>query len=212
MEQIQEIRSIMSRSSRFISLSGLSGIIAGTAALSGAGAGYIYLGRRPFAGVPLSALPGQGTFTTLSPITFFGLTAMIVLIIALAGGILPTIRRAQQQGQPVWSALSRRLLISLLIPLATGGIFVLALYAQGALTLIAPATLLFYGLSLVNAAKYTLGDVYYLGLSEIALGLISAFLPGYGLDFWAIGFGLLHIVYGIWMWNRYERNKTPAYA
>lgn len=211
MEQIQEIRSIMSRSTRFLSLSGLSGIIAGTAALLGAAAGYVYLGRRPFAETPLASLPGQGTFTNLSPIAFFTLTAMIVLVIALAGGILPTIRKARQQGQPVWSALSRRLLISLTIPLATGGLFVLALFQAGALTLIAPATLIFYGLSLVNAAKYTLGDVYYLGLLEIGLGLINCFLPGYGLEFWSIGFGLLHILYGIWMWNRYER-KSPAYG
>lgn len=211
-EQIQEIRSIMSRSSRFISLSGLSGIIAGLAALLGATAGYIYLGRRPFAEAPLAFLPGQGTFTTLSPIPFFTLTAMIVLLVALAGGILPTIRRAQQQGQPVWSPLSRRLLISLLIPLTAGGVFVLALYVQGVLTLIAPATLVFYGLSLVNAAKYTLGDIYYLGLMEMALGLIASFAPGYGLELWSLGFGVLHILYGISMWNRYERDETLSHA
>lgn len=201
----------MSRSARFISLSGLSGIIAGTAALLGAATGYVYLDRQPFSSTPLTALPGEGTFTALPPISFFTLTALLILVVALARGILPTVRKARQQGQAIWSPLTRRLLISLAIPLAAGGIFVLALYQAGALTLIAPATLIFYGLSLINAAKYTLGDVYYLGLSEITLGLISAFLPGYGLEFWSLGFGVLHILYGIWMWNRYER-KSPAHG
>lgn len=201
----------MSRSARFISLSGLSGIIAGTAALLGASAGYLYLGRQPFADAPLLTLPERGLITGLPPIPFFTLTALLVLAVALAGGIIPTVRRARQQKQAIWSPLSRRLLISLTLPLLAGGFFVLALYLQGALTLIAPATLIFYGLSLINAAKYTLGDVYYLGVSEMALGLISAFLPGYGLEFWAIGFGLLHMVYGIWMWNRYER-KAPSHG
>ena len=56
--------------------------------------------------------------------------------------------------------------------------------------------LIFYGMALVNASKYTLGNVRYLGLAEIVLGLLCAALPGYGFWFWVIGFGVLHIVYG----------------
>jgi hypothetical protein len=71
--------------------------------------------------------------------------------------------------------------------------------------LIPPACLIFYGLALVNASKYTLGEVRYLGYGQLILGVINIWLPEYGLYFWAAGFGVLHIVYGLVMWYRYEK-------
>ena len=71
--------------------------------------------------------------------------------------------------------------------------------------LVAPTTLLFYGLALYNAGKYTLDEIRYLGVSEIILGLLGCIFIGYGLMFWALGFGVLHIVYGFMMWWKYER-------
>lgn len=202
---LQEIRTLMERSSRFLSLSGLSGVIAGMAALAGAAAGYIYLGRRPFAAAPLLELPASGYVTGLSPIPFFLTTALLVLLVALSAGLWPTILRARRQGYAIWSATSRRLATNLALPLVVGGLFVLALYRQGMLTWIAPATLVFYGLALLHADKYTKGDIRYLGMGEIALGLLGCYFPGYGLECWTLGFGVLHIAYGIWMWNRFER-------
>lgn len=76
---------------------------------------------------------------------------------------------------------------------------------QGHIELAAPATLVFYGLALLNASKYTLSDIRYLGLLEIVTGLMATFFIEYGLLFWAFGFGLLHIVYGIFMYYKYEK-------
>jgi hypothetical protein len=205
LETLREIRSLMEKSSRFISLSGLSGVIAGMLALAGAAMAYIYLGISPLDHQALYYVDvdswqkwGMGYKA------FFLLDAAIVLVLAIGAGILLTTRKAKKKGQKIWDALTRRLLFNLAIPLITGGIFCLALLYHGNVGYIAPATLIFYGLALFNASKYTLVDVKYLGLTEIALGLSACFLPGYGLEFWAVGFGVLHILYGTIMHFKYE--------
>lgn len=211
LEQLREIRQMMERSSRFLSLSGLSGVMAGVAALLGAAAVYIYLGRTPLVEGPyLAGADVADRF--MAPLPFFILVAGLVLGTALVAGFWFTSRRARREGQAVWGPLSKRLVINLAIPLASGGIFILALYRQGLVEWIAPATLLFYGMALLNASKFTFTDIRYLGLSEIVLGLLASFFLGYGLEFWTMGFGLMHIVYGAWMWNKYERSdlKKPA--
>ena len=205
LETLREIRSLMEKSSRFISLSGLSGVIAGMLALAGAAMAYTYLGITPFENqrayyVDISTLHKWG----MGYKTFFLLDAAIVLILAISFGILLTTRKAKKKGQKIWDALTKRLLFNLAIPLIAGGIFCLALLYHGNVGYIAPATLIFYGLALFNASKYTLVDVKYLGLTEIALGLLACFLLGYGLEFWAIGFGILHILYGTIMHFKYE--------
>ena len=211
LETLREIRSLMERSSRFISLSGLSGVAAGCFALLGAAAMYLYLDSAPFSNrAPYYEAVLQNGRWGLSYLTFFLLDAGLVLIAALGSGIYFTTRKARRRGQPVWDALTRRLLINLLIPLFTGGVFILALFHHGFLGLIAPATLIFYGLALVNASKYTLNDIRRLGITEIALGLTAAFRPGFGLEIWTLGFGVLHIVYGILMYWKYERGHEQV--
>lgn len=200
----------MERSSRFISLSGLSGVAAGTFAMLGALMAYLYLEISPFDQQHVYYVSAVGADKWgMDYITFFLLDGTLVLIAALSVGIFFTTRKARQKGQKIWDALTRRLLLSLSIPLVAGGIFCLALLYHGYTGLIAPATLVFYGLGLVNASKYTLNDIQYLGISEIILGLVAVFLPGYGLEFWTIGFGLLHILYGTLMYFKYER-KTAS--
>jgi hypothetical protein len=105
---------------------------------------------------------------------------------------------------PIWDHTSKKLLLNLLIPLAAGGMFVLGLLHYDDWRFVVPATLVFYGLALVNASKYTVSDIRYLGFLEIALGILGMWYIGYGLYFWAIGFGLLHIIYGLIMWWKYE--------
>lgn len=185
--------------------------MAGVAALIGATAVYIYLGRTPLVDGPYLAGTNLAD-RSIAPLPFFVLIGGLVFITALLAGFWFTSRRARRDGQTIWGPLSQRLLTNLAIPLASGGVFTLALYRQGLVEWIAPVTLLFYGMALLNASKFTFTDIRYLGLSEIVLGLVACFLLGYGLEFWTIGFGLLHIVYGAWMWNKYERTepKLPA--
>ncbi len=203
LEALQEMRTMMKRSSRFLSLSGLSGIAAGTFALIGAAVAYLYLGS-----VQTSEFDYASRNTGkwgLDFVSFFLLDAGMVLFLALASGIFFTTRKARKENQPIWDHNSRQMLLNFFIPLVTGGLFCLIQVQQGNYELIAATTLLFYGMACVNAGKYTHRDIYYLGLCEIALGLVSALLHEHSLMLWAIGFGVLHILYGISMYVKYER-------
>ena len=208
LEHLAEMRSLMERSTRFLSLSGVSGVWAGLCALAGATVMYAWLGLGPFA----SGAEYDYYDTAIRTATW-GLdykrviifTAIAVLTAALAGGAFFTARKARQRGERVWDAASRRLMWAMAVPLMAGGVFCLALLRRGFVSVLAPCTLIFYGLALVSGSKYTLRDVEYLGISEILLGLTGMFLPGYGLELWAIGFGLLHIFYGGWMYWKYDR-------
>lgn len=196
LQALTDIRSMMERSSRCISLSGLSGVFAGIFALIGA-----YLG-----GSKLNSFSNGYRGEDLEGLTiYFVEIALAVLISSLLVGTLLTIRNSKRKGLKVWDSSAKRLLINLAIPLGAGGLFCLVLLYHGILILVAPATLIFYGLALINASKYTFNDIRYLGLCEIVLGLLASYYIGYGLLFWAVGFGVLHIVYGAVMYFKYER-------
>jgi len=208
LNDISEIKNLMEKSSKFISLSGLSGVFAGVFALIGASIVYlkyatIYNNRFEISDYSNSDIYKFGNTTEF--IKFTILIGVIILILAVGSGVFFTYRKAKKNKNLVWDSTSKRLLINLFIPLITGGIFIFILAYHHIFYLIAPATLIFYGLSLINAGKYTLHDVKYLGVLEVILGLVSAFFVGYGLIFWALGFGVLHIVYGISMYLKYDR-------
>jgi len=213
-EQLASIRGIMERSSKFISLSGLSGILAGIYALIGAGLAWNIL---------YNSTPDYYITTTreIAPTTglFYGgdiyalngvnikilLIALCVLVASLTSGIILTVKKAKQKGQPVWGTTSRALLFHMAVPLTTGGLFILILLFRGHYGILAATSLIFYGLALFCAGNFTFADIKYLGISEMMLGLIGAWLPGYGLLFWAIGFGVLHIIYGARIYLKYDR-------
>lgn len=212
LKNLEEIRRIMERSSRFLSLSGLTGVFAGTVALLGALAVYIYkfdffTARYSNGGVFIREDLLSGSELT-NLITFLIVVGSIVLMLALSFGVYFTTRNARRKGLPVFDVIAKRMLVNLFIPLVTGGLFCLVLLYHNLLYLVAPSTLVFYGLALINASKYTHNDIRYLGICEIILGLIGLFFAGYGLLIWAFGFGVLHIVYGIVMYNKYERTNT----
>jgi hypothetical protein len=199
-EDLESIRNLMERSVKFISLSGLSGILAGVYAMAGATIVYflLYYPLSPF-GYRIETIQDSTVLMKLI------LIATTVLVASLATGYWLSSAKAKKNGQAIWNVTSQRLLVNLAIPLATGGIFVLILLFNGHYGIAAPACLIFYGLALINASPNLVEEVRYLGYSEIIIGLISSLLPGYGLLFWTIGFGLLHILYGSMMYNKYDR-------
>lgn len=198
-EDLASIRKMMEQSSKFLSLSGLSGILAGTYALLGASAAY-YLIQFPLAPIDYRQESVRGA--NLVPLLAI---AAAVLVASLASGYWLSRRKAEKAGQPFWNETSRRLVINLLIPLATGGLFTLLLLLNGHFGVVAPSLLIFYGLALINASPNLYGEIRYLGYSEILIGLAAALWPGYGLLFWALGFGVLHILYGAVMYRKYDR-------
>ena len=208
LKDISEIRSMMERSSRFISLSGISGIFAGVFALGGAAVAYFFLGMNYYRSYDEGVLSSSENYNSI--INFLILDALFVLVASLAAGIFFTTRKARKQGHKIWDKTVKQLLVSTFIPLAAGGIFCLSLLYHGVIGLVAPATLVFYGLALLNGSKYTLDDIRYLGICQIILGVISSFFIGYGLFFWAIGFGVLHIIYGAAMYFKYDVKRVVA--
>lgn len=198
-EDLNHIRSMMERSSRFISLSGLSGVFAGLSALIG---GLYVCQLFEKNGIPYF----DGKVYEFSKDLVFQLigTGIVIFVFALGFGILFTVRKSKKNNLPIWTSTTKKMLINLAIPLLAGAVFCLALLFHQIYSLVAPATLLFYGLALVNAEKYTLSDIKYLGFCELILGSISLFCIGYGLVFWIIGFGVLHILYGLLMFKKYK--------
>lgn len=204
LKAITEIRDIMEKSSRFISLSGLSGVFAGIFALIGAFGAFLYLKMDVLSkGYYESAFIGDRLNTDF--ILFFFIDGITVLFLAVTFGILFTVRNSRKKGIPVWGTTAKLTAVNLFIPLLAGGLFCLILLYHHIIYLIAPATLVFYGLGLINASKYTLREVRYLGVTEMLIGLVACIFVGYGLLFWALGFGVLHIIYGAVMYFRYER-------
>ena len=203
LQDLQEIKNLMERSSRFLSLSGLSGISAGLVALIGAAvAHYILKSNQVKYDEHFNLLFYVPELNVIEPLFYLGI---LVLSLALLSGFYFSWRKAKKNGYKLWDHTTRRLLVHLFIPLVAGGLFCLILIDRNDITLLASATLIFYGLALVNAGKYTLNEIRYLGISEIVLGLLAGIFTCFGLVFWAIGFGVLHIVYGSVMYFRYER-------
>jgi len=204
-DQLEEIRSLMERSSRFLSLSGLSGVSAGITALAGATFAFIVLKYDQRYFDPSQYFTHDNSWILPSALIALILDAFVVLILAISSAVFFTTRKAKRLGEKVWNSVSKRMLYSLFVPLFAGGFLCLALLYYGIMFFIAPVMLIFYGLALISAGKYTLKEIHYLGLSEIALGIIGLVFIGYGLIIWSIGFGILHIIYGIIMYYRYER-------
>lgn len=197
-DQLKDIRNIMDRSSRFLSLSGLSGVMAGVYALCGAIAAHYIIQHRSYLYVTLESKE----FRQIVAIAF------AVIVLSLSTGVILSAKKAKKRNEKIWNNSSKRMLINLFIPLTTGGVFGILLLREQHYGLIAPVTLIFYGLALVNASKYTFETLRSLGITFIVLGLINTGFPGYGLYFWAFGFGILHILYGTIMYLKFDRKQA----
>lgn len=211
LDTLQDIKQMMERSSRFISLSGFSGIAAGTTALIGAWFARATINEQSASGRTLRATyTAMDTYNITASNIFenhlFRIAA-ITFIVAFISSFIFTYLRSKKTNTPIWGKTAQRLLINVMIPMLVGGLFILKLIEAGNYGLIAPGCLIFYGLALVNASKFTLVEIRYLGYAQLILGVINLWFIGKGLYFWAAGFGVLHIVYGIVMWNKYERNN-----
>ena len=198
-EDLVHIRSMMERSSRFISLCGLSGVFAGLSALLGGV--YVY---QLFKVNGIEYFEDNHQLYSTSLITELILTAFVILFFALAFGIFFTVRKSKKLNLPIWTSATKNMLFNLAIPLIAGAVFCFALVYHQMFILVAPSTLIFYGLALLNAEKYTYSDIKYLGFSEVILGSIALFFVGYGLVFWILGFGILHIFYGLLLFKKYK--------
>jgi hypothetical protein len=189
-EDLKAIREMMEKSSKFLSLSGLSGVMAGSTAIVGSAVAYYYILEQPNAvAVPLLILD-----------------ALLTLFVSISFGVIFSVRKARQRKLKIVNSLTLKIVYNLAIPLAAGGILSIILICRNQIEFVAAITLIFYGLALVNTSKYTLDEIHYLGLTEIVLGICAAVFLYHGIIFWTIGFGFCHIVYGLIMYKKYDLN------
>ncbi|HMS70210.1 MAG TPA: hypothetical protein PKD18_18820 [Saprospiraceae bacterium] len=196
---LTHIRQMMERSSTFISLSGLSGVGAGLVALAGCAFTFYILGQHN-----IDYFDGKPNYYSYEVIIQLAIVAITTLVLAIASGIYFTVKKSKKLGHPLWSAATRNTIKSAVIPLVTGGLFCIIITWHHLFYLVAPCMLIFYGLALVSASKYTQSDIFWLGIFQLTLGILAAVFVGYGLVFWGIGFGILHIIYGVWMYQKYK--------
>lgn len=202
-DDIKTIKKIMEESSRFLSLSGLSGLFAGFLAILGGSIAHFGILRSKsfFFDENLSSFSvPEITSIKIKLIT----DALLVLFFALAGSLYFSYRKAHRKGQKIWTPVSRRLLLSLIIPLIAGAFFIMIFYLESQWQLIVPAMLIFYGLALIGAGKFTYSEVFYLGLAELLTGFSAAIFQGSAIFFWILGFGFFNLAYGLIMYRKYE--------
>jgi hypothetical protein len=196
---LTHIRQMMERSSTFISLSGLSGVGAGLVALAGCALTFYILAQHQ-----IDYFDGKPNYYSYQILWQLASVAIATLVLALMSGIFFTVKKSKKLGYPLWSAATKNTIKSATIPLVTGGLFCIIVTYHHLFYLVAPSMLIFYGLALVSASKYTQSDIFWLGICQLILGTLGAIFIGYGLVFWGIGFGVLHIVYGTLMYNKYK--------
>ena len=199
LETLHDIKRMMERSSRFISLSGWSGISAGICALVGAWIAHLrivhyYQAEYKKVGGAINELKYD-----------LILIAFLTFVTALILATFFTFIRSKKEGVAIWGSAARRLMWNTFLPLATGAILIWHIIEISGYELVAPSCLIFYGLALVNGSKYTIGEVRWLGYAEIILGIINLRVPDRGIFFWTLGFGVFHVIYGFAMWWKYER-------
>lgn len=205
LEAIRDIRNLMERSSRFLSLSGLAGVVIGIAAIVGISAAYIYMDITIFQEGYHTLILNENGDPNGDIFKFLLADVLLVFLFSFATVTIMAMKKAEKQGLPKWDGTAKRMAVQLAVPMVVGTILSVILLYHGLVGFIAPVSLIFYGLALFNASKYTVDDIQYFGIAEILTGLLAAIFIDYGLLFWAFGFGVLHIVYGTRIYFKYEK-------
>ena len=211
LQALNDIRKMMEKSSRFLSLSGLSAIVVGIYACIAAVLAYWLLGNNHVVPNALSSNFPMLHINTPAKLQLLITFAVILIILCIATVVIMCKQKARKNNQYLqFDRTAKRLLWNFFLPLFAGGILCLSLIWQQHYGLTSSIMLIFYGLALINASNYTYSNTRYLGYAELTLGLADSFVEGYALLFWTVGFGIFHIIYGILFYLKYEKQtKIP---
>lgn len=181
MENLRFIRETMERSGSFTAVPGWGGVLVG---LSAAAAAVVASYR---------ATPGGWLAVWFAE----GMLAMAVAALAMK-------HKAEKVGEPLLSAPARKFALSFAPPLLAGALLTFVLVQAGQPAIIPGMWLLLYGTGVVTGGAFSVDIVPVMGLCFMALGTLALFCPlGWGNAFLAIGFGGLHIVFGILIARRH---------
>ncbi len=204
----------LAQSSRFISLSGLSGVSVGISGLFAT-----YIAHRLVASETkadkdmLSIVSGFDSYNETVHL-FVGenliFLSIFTILFALLFSFYFTTAKSKKNNLSIWDGIVKRQLSVLSLPLIIGGIFISRLISTANFGFIIPVALIFYALSLINLRKYTSGDVAYLGYALLILGIVNLWIQRLGILFFALGFGIFHIIYGVVTFYFYERHTVKS--
>jgi len=196
-EDLRAIHNLMERSSIFVNLSGIGAIIVGLCALAGSWFAHRILWQYSLAPYTLTEL--KLSLLTLAAIVFFSALGIYVLFVWL---------RSRQLKAKFWNATARKISINFGVPFLSGSLVVFHLLTNDYISMVAPVSIIVYGIAVFCASHNSFVESRLLAVLEIALGVVALWFPGQGLWFWMVGFGLLHILYGIVFWFNHERKTT----
>ncbi|MGI8961221.1 MAG: hypothetical protein ACR2IV_15930 [Bryobacteraceae bacterium] len=179
-DNLRFIRDTMERAASFTAVPGWGGVVIGFTAL---GAGAVAFGRSPH---------GQ----------FFVWFSEALLALAIAGLALRI--KSKRLALSLQSRPARRALLSFMPPLLAGAILTVVLYRLQIFGVTPGLWLLLYGAAVVTGGAFSVRIVPVMGLCFMLLGAISLFAqPQWSNLFLTLGFGGLHIAFGIVIARRY---------
>lgn len=190
---LSEIRSMMERSTKVLSLSGMSAIVVGILAIVAA---------------MLANCIIENGWSHIYKVRSLMLLAILLFIICFAIVLIFSKWKAKKNGLMFkFDRTVQKMLWNFFLPLIVGGVLCLGLIYQGHYGLTSSIMLIFYGLALINLSNFTFSNIRYLGYVQLVLGVIDFLMVNYSLLFWMIGFGVCHVVYGIMFYLKYERKN-----
>jgi hypothetical protein len=181
MDNLSFIRSTMERATAFTAVPGWGGVAMGITALVAA------------------ALAQTRATENEWLAAWLGASALALTI----GGWSMAVK-ARRAGTSVLSYSGRRFVLSYVPPLAVGGLLTLVLVRAGLYGALPGTWLLLYGTGVVTGGAYSVRVVPIMGLCFMALGALALLAPpDWGDWLMALGFGGLHIIFGLIIARRY---------
>src|SRR5438067_5459312 len=175
MENLRFIRETMERSASFTAVPGWGGVAMGITGLAAAGI----------------ALPQTTPRAWLA-------TWLVAALVANAIGATTLVWKAHRANVPLLSGAGQKFALSLSPPLAAGALLTAALYAAGMTGILPGLWMLLYGAGVVTGGAFSVKIVPIMGLCLMSLGAFALVAPAsWGNWFLAIGFGGIHIVFGL---------------
>jgi hypothetical protein len=181
LDNLRFIRETMERSASFTAIPGYGGILMGVTAIGAAIIAHYQPSLRGWL-----------------------VTWLVEAFLAFGIGILAMWQKAKNSGDSLNSAPARKFAFGFAPPLIAGIILTGLLYFKGLFTYLPAVWLTLYGTAVVTGGAYSVRIVPIVGWIFMSLGLVSVFLPtGYGNLLMGLGFGLLHLVFGLIVARRY---------
>ena len=194
--RMQEIQRIMERATLFTLLPGTPAVVGGLLVLAGCAISYAMFRSLDFADILHLSFAGQAVFCVM----WF----VIGLIGVLLEVILTTRAAARQQlvpaGRPMRVA-AFSLTPSVVVAMVLTVKFLIPVQPRAEeIQYIVPIWMMLYGTGVYTAGLFSIRPPRILGLAFIGLGVVALLgFPEYGVVSAALSFGLLHIVFGLYI-------------